>query len=398
MERPTKKEMLQILRGWLLITLIASAYAINDTNSTVPSLEPTINPTVFFTTLPPSTQAPSIQPTAEPTTEPSMEPTLEPTIANTDTETTIVSVEIVINLSSGNATEDELRSIIINQIDLIGDNLIIDAMTTTQTENGFVFSFDIVTKNEEIALDLVDAIESDSFSAALILDIEQNTNSAVSSVESSASIVDKDDDGGKDDDDIWDIIDEWIDFENYSLLQWIIFGAACLILCVCCLFLCRCCWLCKKKKSNKQKNGYQVGNGMFGGARPSSMDADDAFQNDLKNAIEMNNRGKLLKTGTAGASLADVDVDDVAVAFDEEETTKKDKKEKKKKKSESKKEKTDDAKTKLLDKEKTTTTTKGGGGDTAYVTPGGPDDDEENPPPAPEPPKDVQAMDEYDLL
>jgi len=238
----------------------------------------------------------------------------------------------------------------------------------------------------------VDTIESDSFSADLAFAIENNTNSEVSNIESKASIVDKDDDK---DDDIWDIINDWIDFANYSLLQWIIFGAACLILCVCCLFLCRCCWLCRKKKTKTNKNGYQVGSAMFGGVRPSSMDADDAFQNDLKNAIEMNTRGKLLKG--SGASLADVDVDDVAVAFDEDlDETKK----KKTKKSESKKEnKTkggddDDAKTKLLDTKKGKKE-----GTETYVTPGGPDDDDEdNPPPAPEPPKDVQAMDEYDLL
>merc|ERR1712019_56817 len=104
--------------------------------------------------------------------------------------------------------------------------------------------------------------------------------------------------------------------------------------------------------------------------------------------------GKLLKTNAA--SLQDVDVEDVAVAFDmnfddktedkkevNAKTTLLDKKDSKKKKSKGKESEGDKK------------TTPGG----QYVTPGGPDDDDEdNPPPAPAPPKDLQNMDEYDLL
>merc|ERR1712228_377236 len=361
---------------------IEPSFMPSDTPTSQPSIEPTKQPTIQ-----PSTE-PTTEPTADPITDPTMMPTADPITSTIDTtsaptteptleptamptivpQETIVSVEISVSLSSGNATEEEIRAIILTLIDEIDDNLEIDSYEVTETANGYVWTFEIIAQSEESALLLVASIGDDEFKQDLIEEIEANTNSEVSDVELNASIVDKDDDKDDDDDLDWLDIDRWLDWESYSLLQWIIVGALLCILCVCCLFLCRCCFLCNKSKKKKNKNGYQVGNAMFGSVRPSSMDADDAFQSDLRSAIEMNNIGKLLKA-QSGPSLADVNVD-----------------------GDGKKE--SDAKTKLLDKKEA----KKDGDKGTGVTPGGPDDDDDNPPPAPEPPKDVQSMDEYDLL
>lgn len=238
---------------------------------------------------------------------------------------------------------------------------------------------------------LVATIESTEFKNDLIEEIELQTNAQVDSVNVAASIDEKEDDNGNENEEsVWSI-DRWLDPFTYERLQWIIVGALLCIVCICCLLCCRCYFVCcRDGKAKGKRNGYQAGNALFNSAqRPSSMDADDAFQSDLKNAIEMNNRGKLLKTSKSDKALQDVDVDDVAVAFDMDFD-------------DTNGGKADSAKTKLLSS--STKTKKNGkkesegAKETQYVTPGGPDDDEENPPPAPAPPKDLQNMDEYDLL
>jgi len=316
---------------------------------------------------------------------------------------TTVTVQISVGLASGNATEEELRDIIFTLIDEIDDDLQINSISVGVMDDnlGYIWSFDIVANSEAIANLVADTIESDAFKNDLVEEIEANTNSEVADIALTASIDNGSDNGDDTDDDesIWSI-DRWLDPFSYERLQWIIVGALASILCICCLFCCRCYFVCCRGKEKHKKNGYEAGNALFNSARPSSMDAatDADFQSDLKNAIEMNNRGKLLKTsagngggGGAGVSLQDVDVDDVAVAFDMNfDEKKKDKKEEV------------NAKTSLLDKKNGNGKKSEGDEETAgghYVTPGGPDDDDEdNPPPAPAPPKDLQNMDEYDLL
>jgi len=138
---------------------------------------------------------------------------------------------------------------------------------------------------------------------------------------------------------------------------------------------------------------------------------ESAFQSDLKNAIEMNVRGKLLRNSKLIDSKKDIELplnDDAVIdAFDidrkskpsniakvtsEDDEEKKDNEENKAliKKSKKKPEKEGIAKpeTGLLP--------------STDHTPGGPDDDDQDVPPAPNPPniqkQDIQNVDDYDLL
>ena len=161
----------------------------------------------------------------------------------------------------------------------------------------------------------------------------------------------------------------------------------------------------------RSKSGYVVGQAMFGKVE-SDADADSAFASDLKNAIEMQRKGKLLKKTKTDDKLKDLNQADVADAFNmdfdeikpinrkeqtpdaivaaksvDDEDEEKDKKEKKKNKKSGKKEKGKESEHEGLMPDTTTT------------TPGGPDDDEEHPPPAPAPPSQpAKDLDDYDLL
>jgi len=302
----------------------------------------------------------------------------------------------------GNYTDEEIGnfSVVIQEIieDILRDLGIIDIddiTTSAAALDTITYNFDegtntITYKLKVIAADqnevdyITQTIEGDAFKQQLVEDIEADINNIeIDEITTEAAAVDDDDDDDKVD---------WFDYRTYELLNWIIFGAACCILCI--FFLCfmRCCFLCCKKRGRgRSKSGYRVGQAMFDQIE-NDADADSAFQSDLKSALEMQSRGKLLRNSTKDL---DLDADDIGIAFDMDVETKPINKKKDKNEAGS-----NDDKTKKMSEGVAKPQT----GDTLIPnakTPGGPepDDDDENVPKAPDAPKvDVQDVDDYDLL
>lgn len=374
-------------------------------------MEPTSNPTQLITTG---------FPTSEPTLEPTVSPTQSPAPTAAPTEPTYTEVEIVITISftSTNATEEELTDLILLAIDEViaslnltvldfdADDFTVEIISSdTDTSARRLIAPSAATYTFRITLSILDepdidaasaliqTIESPEFAGALQSDIEAATYSEIAedglTVSAEAVPEDTDDD---DDDKV-----DWLDYTTWELINWLMVGAVLLVLCVFGLCVCRCCCLvcCCKEQRERRQSQYKMGGAMFDRVDSHNTGKEHAFQSDLRQAIEMNKRGTLLKKkdkheAGGGKESLELDAKEIGAAFDmnfDEVTPIKDKE---------------------VAKPQARTKGKEGGDETGDplirgTTPGGPEeDDDENVPPAPKPPvmsaEEEEAAEAYDLL
>lgn len=372
-----------------------------------------------------------MEPTGSPTSEPTLEPTPSPTQSSAPTaaptEPTYTDVEIVITISfsSTNATELEIAELILDAIDDLiaslnltvadytADDFTIEVIEVDTSEPArrrlaapsaitytFRITLSILDENGiDTAAALIESIESPEFADALQSDIEASTYSEIAEgglTITAEEVIDPDDDDKDDEVD-------WLDYTTWQLMNWLIVGGALLVVCVLGLCLARCCclWCCCKDREERKQSQYKMGGAMFDRVDSHNTGKEHAFQSDLRQAIEMNKRGKLLKKKDTKESL-ELDAKEIGAAFDMnfDETTPMNGKQSDagsvvKAGSESK------------GKGKGKKVTEGGDetGDPLIrgATPGGPEeDDDENVPPAPNPPAMSAEEEEhaaaYDLL
>lgn len=313
-----------------------------------PSIEPTMEPTVSPSSSPTESNmtTTSLITTGFPTSEPTAEPTLEPTVAGaTDaptaapTEPTYTEVEIVISITfeATNATEAQLIELILDALEDVISTLnltvrdfeeltaedIAVSVTLLEADSDaarrrllppeaatYSFTITLSVLDEDTAA-LIESVESAEFAAALRSDIESSTYSEIAEdgLSVSAGVVPEEDE----DDEV-----DWLDWRTWQLINWLIVGGALLVLCVLALCLARCCCLlcCCKESRERRKSQYRVGGAMFDRVDSHNTGKEKQFQSDLRQAIEMNKRGKLLKKSAADEESLDLEPKAISAAFD----------------------------------------------------------------------------------
>eukprot|EP00484_Ammonia_sp_Unknown_P023546 CAMPEP_0197024384 /NCGR_PEP_ID=MMETSP1384-20130603/4928_1 /TAXON_ID=29189 /ORGANISM="Ammonia sp." /LENGTH=733 /DNA_ID=CAMNT_0042452757 /DNA_START=105 /DNA_END=2306 /DNA_ORIENTATION=+ len=352
------------------------------------------------------------------------------TAAATTAEPEPVCIDATVSISMQSCTqtylEEELQEIAVSGIaDCAGEDDEFSAQDVEVTvesdddDGSMDYQYDqvVCVKDQEAAEALEACVETADFADGIEEDIDAATNcTAVASGSAQIQDADTDDDGTV----LWQ---PWTYGSNWLL--WIVFGAVVCALCVILFCLCRCVKSCcdgSDRFKRAKSSGYTIGGPLFKQIK-SNDEVDNAFTSDLKSAIEMNKKGKLLNHVESldldAGAVADAfdmnfderkpikqETDDHAAAQEEEEEKKQDKKDngkqkggkkqeeksKEKGKSQSKKDEKKPAKKNSEGVAKPAT------GSTDHETPGGPDDDDENAPPPPEPPVAAHQQTDYDLL
>jgi len=353
-----------------------------------------------------------------------------------------VEIVITIDFAATNASQSEIREIVwdfvLDEILLILPNVTENELDERSELNAedllYTFTVTVTVPNEASADIVVEAVESNAFLDELEEHIESETNNVVAEngITSSAAAT-----ANVDEEEVEDEVD-WMDPTTYKLLNWIVVGSAgCLVLIFCvCLLRCLCIVCCKEKQWDSPKRGghkrvdstqplFEVK------AKSVSKDNGNAFTSDLNKAIELQNRGKLLKKTNSKHKVAardnsmELEHHEVEAAFDmhfddigpngagngnlrvnPDHVSKADDSD-----TESVQRK-NSKNSKAAKRKKSSSKEKGRGSLMKSVTPGGPDhdtpggpDDDINPPPAPDAPSsgqrrmtEIEAEAAYDLL